>query len=141
VREVVIDASVAAKWVIEEDYSAEALRLLQCDARYAPDHWQAEAANVVWSKVFMGDLNATDAQERLTVLLRAPVIGAPIADLMPRAFQISVANTVTIYDSLYVALAEKRNIPMVTADRRLIKRMSKDAALAKHMVWIGSLSG
>lgn len=139
-REVVVDASVSAKWVVEEDHSAKAAMLLQCEARHAPDHWLAEAVDVLWSKVFKGDLTAADAVERLIVLLRAPVIGTPIANLLPRAFAISMAHAVTIYDSLYIALAEGLNVPLVTADKRLIRLMSGDAALGKRMVWIGDLS-
>jgi predicted nucleic acid-binding protein len=141
VREVVVDASVCAKWVVEEDHSARAISLLLYDARHAPDHWQAEAVNVLWSKVFKGDLTSTDAEERMMALLRAPVAGTPVAGLMPRAFAISVANAVTIYDSLYLALAEKRNISLVTADQRLIRRMSGDAAFAQRLVWVGDLPG
>jgi predicted nucleic acid-binding protein len=140
VRQAVIDASVAAKWVVEEDHSAKASLLLSLDARHAPDHWLAEAANVLWSKVFHGDLTAADAEERIGVLMRAPVVGMPIAELMPRAFAISVACMVTIYDSLYVALAEKRDIPLVTADRRLIRQLTGDAALAKRLLWLGDMA-
>lgn len=137
--EFVVDASVCVKWVIEDDHSAKATELLQCEARYAPDHWQAEAVNVLWAKVFRGDLTAADAEERMAVLLRAPVRGTPIAGLMPRAFAISLAHSVTVYASLYVALAEKRDIPLVTADERLIRRLSGDTALGQHMVWVGDL--
>ena len=73
-RQAVVDASVAAKWVVEEAYSAQVALLLAFDARHAPVHWRAAAANVLWSKVFRGDLTATDAEERMTVLLRAPII-------------------------------------------------------------------
>jgi len=139
VRAVVVDASVAAKWVVEEDHSGKAALLLQCDARHAPQHWLAEAVNVLWSKVFKGDLTAADAEERMAILLRAPVIGAPLLDLMPRAFAISVAQTVTIYDSLYIALAEKLHVPLVTADQQLIRRMAGDAALEQLVVWVGDL--
>jgi predicted nucleic acid-binding protein len=38
-------------------------------------------------------------------------------------------------------LAEKLNISLVTADARLIQRMSGDAGLAKLMVWVGDLPG
>jgi len=140
VRQAVVDASVAAKWVVEEEHSAQAAILLEFDARHAPDHWLSETANAVWSKVLHGDLTAADATERMTVLLRAPIIGTPIVDLMPRAFAISLAQGVTVYDSLYVALAEKLDIPMVTADERLIRRMSGDATLARRLVWVGSLT-
>jgi hypothetical protein len=79
VKQAVIDASVAAKWVVEEPHSACAVLALAYDARHAPDHWLAEAANVLWSKVIGGDLTASDAEERMAVLLRAPVITAPLA--------------------------------------------------------------
>ncbi len=139
-REVVVHASVSAKWVVEEDHSAKAALLLQCDARHAPDHWLAEAVNVLWSKAFKGDLTAADAEERMIARLRAPVIGTPIADLMPRAFAISVTRRVTAYASLYIALVEKLNVPLVTADERLIRRVSGDVALARRMVWVGDLA-
>ena len=139
-RAVVVDASVATKWVVEEVHSDEAALLLAYDALHAPDHWQAEAVNVLWAKVFRGDLATADAEQRMTVLMRAPVIGTPIAGLMSRAFAISVARQVTIYDSLYLALAEKLSIPVVTADVRLMRQLEPDAALANRMVWIGNLS-
>jgi len=135
----VVAASVAAKWVIEEEHSAKAALLLDFAVRHAPEHWLAEAINVLWAKVLRGELTAPDAEER-TVLLRAPVTGTPIAGLMPRAFAISAARMVTIYDSLYLALAEKRDIPMVTADERLIRKLSGDAGLAKRMIWVADLA-
>ncbi len=57
-RQAVVDASVVAKWVIEEAYSAQSALLLAFDARHAPDHWRAEAVNVLWSKVFDPSLAA-----------------------------------------------------------------------------------
>jgi predicted nucleic acid-binding protein len=140
VKEAVVDASVAAKWVVDEDHSDQAALLLELEACHAPNHWLAEAVNVLWSKVFKGDLTAADAEERATILLRAPVAGAPVPELMPRAFAISVACTVTIYDSLYLALAEKLGIPMVTADERLIARLSGNDALRRRLIWVGDLT-
>ena len=136
-KQAVIDASVIAKWVVDEDHSDRAIRLLALDARHAPSHWRAEAVNVLWAKVFRGDLTAADAEERMGVLMRAPIIDTPTESLMPRAFAISVAGSVTIYDGLYVALAEKLGAPMVTADHRLIRKMAGDAALSKLIIWVG----
>jgi predicted nucleic acid-binding protein len=140
VRQAVVDASVAAKWVVEEAHSAKAALLLDWDACLAPDHWLAKAANVLWSKVFRGELAPADAEERMTVLLHAPVLVTPIAGLLPRAFAISTARMVTIHDSLYVALAEKRGVPLVTADERLIRQLSGDPDLAKRVIWVGDVS-
>jgi predicted nucleic acid-binding protein len=123
VKAAVIDASVAAKWVVEEQDSAEAAALLDYDVLYAPDHWLAEAANALWSKVFHGDLTPADATERLAVLMTAPMTETPVARLMARAFEIAAARMVTVYDALYVALAEHRRVPFVTADARLVRRL------------------
>ena len=135
-KKVVVDASVAAKWVVAEDHSAGAALLLECEEIHAPEHWMAEAVNVLWSKVLKGDLERGDAEERMIALMRAPVIGTPIAGLMSRAFAISVEHAVTIYDSLYVALAMERGIPVVTADERLVRRF-RATDLSNSVVWIG----
>lgn len=135
-KSLVVDASVAAKWVVEEAHSAAAARLLDCDSMHAPDHWLAEAANVLWSKVLKGDLEARDAGERMTALTRAPVTGAPVAGLLPRAWPIAVGHSVTIYDALYVALAVVRAVPLVTADEKLVRRF-RGTEFSDSVLWIG----
>ena len=139
-RAAVVDASVAVKWVVQEAHSDKAALLLACDTLHAPDHWQAEAVNVLWAKSYHGDLSPEDAEERMILLLRAPVAGAPIAGLMARAFAISTMRQVTIYDSLYLALAERLEVPMVTADERLLRSLAPDATLAERAVWVGDLT-
>lgn len=138
-NQAVVDASVAAKWVIEEAHTPKAVLLLKYQTLHAPAHWRAEAVNVLWAKVFRGDLTAADAADRMETLMRAPVVDTAIAGLVHRAFAISVAHSITIYDSLYVALAEHRDIPMVTADQRLLRRLSTDAAFGKRLVWVGDV--
>ena len=39
-----------------------------------------------------------------------------------------------------VTFAEQRDLPLVTADARLIRRLSDDAALGRRMVWVGDLA-
>jgi len=69
-----------------------------------------------------------------------PVKVSSRCSVMPRAFAISVAHSITICDSLYVALAEKRDVPLVTADERLIRRLTDDAALGRRTVWVGDVA-
>ncbi len=139
-KAIVVDASVAVKWVVEEQHSAEAALLLQCETLHAPDHWQAEAVNALWAKVAKADLPTADAEEGIRLLLRAPVSGTPIRALIARAFAISLAQSVTVYDSLYVALAEKLDIPFVTADQKLIRRMAGQAGNVARARWIGDFA-
>ena len=136
----VVDASVALKWVIEEAHSDRAILLLTYEALHAPDHWQAEAVNVLWAKLVRGDLSVADAEERMDVLARSPIVGAPISRLMASAFSIAAASRVTIYDSLYAALAQRLEVPLVTADRKLVRSLSNDKALARRVIWIGDLA-
>jgi predicted nucleic acid-binding protein len=140
VRRAVVDASVAAKWVIEEEHSEKAVLLLGYDTLLAPGHWRAEAANALWAKVTYAELAPAEAEERLRELMRAPIVETPIDRLMPRAFNIGIALSTTIYDSLYVALAEESGAPMVTADERLIRKVSVDARFSKLMVWVSTVS-
>ena len=48
----VVDASVAVKWFVEEDGRQQALQILDLDEREAPDLIIAEVANVIWKKAF-----------------------------------------------------------------------------------------
>ena len=47
----VIDASIAVKWVVEEDGTPEALALRQRARLIAPELLVAECANILWKKV------------------------------------------------------------------------------------------
>lgn len=59
---------------------------------------------------------------------------------MPRALAIAVAAAVTICDSLYIALAENLDVPLATADERLLWRLPSDPAVGERIVWVGDLS-
>ena len=109
--------------MIDEDRSDKAVLLLAYDQLHAPDHWLAEAVNVIWSKVYRGDLDPADARERTTVLLRSPVRVTAISSLMPAAFAISVDHSIPVCDGLYLALAAARGIPFVTDDGILAQRL------------------
>jgi predicted nucleic acid-binding protein len=102
--------------------------------------WLAEAANAPWPKIARGELSPKGAEERVEALIHAPMIISPIGALMMRAHAISMAHSVTIYEPLNVALAEKRGVQLVTEHRRLIRRLARDAALAGHVVWPGDIA-
>ena len=122
----VVDASVAVKWVVDEPDSAAAAGLLGGTLLHAPAHWLAEAANVVWWRAQRGEFDGEDAAERVAVLARAPVRSHDLPALLPRAFALALAHRVTVYDSLYVALAERLGVKLVTADLRLIAALGGD---------------
>ena len=138
-RAAVVDASVAAKWVAQEELTKQANALLTGIALCAPAHWQAKAVNVLWGRVHRGEWEAGIAGERASALMRAPVESVDLPGLMDQALRWSIDLRITIYDSLYVALAEARRLPLVTADRKLLAKMRRNPTLAPFAHWLGDV--
>ena len=77
----VVDASVAVKWVLQEPDSHLAEVLIRAEADLlVPDFWLGEATNVLWLQVRRKRLTPTEAREGLT-LLRALLTPTPTAEL------------------------------------------------------------
>jgi predicted nucleic acid-binding protein len=55
--------------------------------------------------------------------------------LLPSAFAIASAAGHSVYDCLYVALAEREDCPLVTADRRFYEAFA-GGHLGHRMLWI-----
>lgn len=119
---IVVDASVAVKWLLEEPGSDQALALAENQRLLAPTLLRAEVGSALWKKVGRGDIAADAA----TIAFGA--IGAFIAEwveldeLDDTAFALALELRHPIYDCYYLALAQARATKLVTADRRLIER-------------------
>jgi predicted nucleic acid-binding protein len=113
----VIDASVALKWVLAEPGQAAADALLDEDL-IAPSLWLLEAANALWRRAQSGELSADEAGERLSELFNAPVTAVPIEDDLSAAAALAQRLGHPVYDCLYLALALREQTQVVTADRR-----------------------
>jgi predicted nucleic acid-binding protein len=120
----IVDASVAAKWLIAEDGSAAARLLLERgEVIQAPDLVLAEVGNVLWRHVRRGAFPALGAAQALRRL--GDYFGrlVPLDELAFRAVEIAVALDHPIYDCTYLALAERETLSLVTADARLLTRV------------------
>jgi predicted nucleic acid-binding protein len=125
---VVVDASVAAKWLIEEEGTAAALRLRSPDYELVcPDLLFLEVGNVVWRKVRAGEVDPADGRAMVAAILDAPFEVEPAAALLPAAWEIAVRHDRTVYDGVYLALAVALDAPLVTADRRLARGLETTA--------------
>ena len=116
--DLVIDASVAIKWVIQEPGTNEALSLLR-HRLYAPDLLVAECANILWKKVRRKELSRKEAALAARLLQRADIELAPMRALLESATRLAITLDHPAYDSTYLALAENISCDMVTADQRL----------------------
>jgi predicted nucleic acid-binding protein len=121
-RTVVVDASVAAKWLIHEEGTGAALRLEDPAWELAcPDLLFLEVGNVVWRKVQSGEVDEEAGRRMVAAILDAPLQVEPSAALLPAAWEIAVRHDRTVYDGVYLALAVALDAPLVTADRRLVR--------------------
>ena len=114
---IVVDASVAVKWVLTEAGTDAALAL-RSEQLIAPELWFAEAANALWRHVRLGELTAAEALARMHRLINAPVASLPIEPHTTRALDLAIDLAHPIYDCFYLALALAQDTHVVTDDRR-----------------------
>lgn len=121
---VVVDASVALKWVVTEAGSDQAAELLSDLASgavslVAPDHLVGEVGNGLRKRVAQGVLSADDARAAMNAIAALDLDFLGGAERWFRALPAVLDWQVTTYDALYVLLAADLDTEVVTADARL----------------------
>ena len=122
-----IDASVAVKWVVEEQGTAEALALRTRFRFAAPDLLVPECSNILWKKAQRGDLVPEEAILAARLLERAGVELLPMGRLMEGATALAIDLGHPAYDCVYLVLARQRQWRFVTADERLLRTVRQKA--------------
>ena len=127
----VVDASVAAKWLLPaagEGLLDQANRLVALHVRrelqlLAPDLIEAELGNVLWKAVRRNRISQAEAENSLRNFTALAIQVIPTSDLLNQALQIGVACDRSFYDSLHVALALTTKTELITADERLVNAL------------------
>jgi predicted nucleic acid-binding protein len=140
--DLIVDASVVAKWLVDEPGSTEARQLISPDVYLrAPDLLLPEVINTLCKKHLRGDLTAGKATECLNTLLQdhidVTVHLLPARILGKRALEIAKVTGRSTYDCLYLAAAVQAGCGFVTADARFVRSV-KDPALRRHMIELAS---
>jgi predicted nucleic acid-binding protein len=124
----VVDASVIVKWFLHHQeadrHRALALRDLHISGRsiiYIPRLALLEVLNAVRfspkADEEAGEM-ALEALQDLHLEIRSADV-----DVLRKANAIAWAYKITIYDALYVALAEQVGYPLITADEVMVKKL------------------
>ena len=121
----VVDASIAVKWVIPEALSDLADRVRDGEADVlAPDLLLGEVANALWRKTAAKEISAREADAAFDLVRRSGIDLRPTGPLLPRAMDVARRLDHPVYDCVYLALAEREGASFVTADQRLLRRLS-----------------
>jgi predicted nucleic acid-binding protein len=139
VNGIVLDASVAVKWVLREEHGGTARRVLATKALIAPHLLWAEVGNMLWKRQRRRESSVEEVRHMLAEVQRLPVRTFAHWPLLAAAVDLAISLDQTVYDCLYLALAEKRNSVMVTADRRFHDAVCA-SFWADRIVWIGDVT-
>ncbi len=114
----IVDASIAVKWLLDEEGSEEARRATQGHELVAPGFLRLEVFHVLWRRSRRGE--ATNAQVAATLSALTNIIGRFDNDdpLVASAANIAANESLAIYDCLYLASAIRNNAALITADQK-----------------------
>ena len=116
----VVDASVALRWFIESPDAKRADALVRSrEPLIAPELVIAETA---WTATMFHGLPQQEATDMVREATRFFSELVASASLKNRALTIALELRHPAYDCFYLALAEARNLTVVTADGRLLRR-------------------
>lgn len=137
--DVVVDASIAVKWVIEEDGSEDARTLLQSWLTsgiqpVAPSWLTCEIANILYRKALAGDLSVADALDAYDDVLPFVIVRSENTADGRRGIQIAQqTNQQQSYDAQYLALAERLGAEYWTDDARFVASASGTFPQVRHL--------
>lgn len=138
-RTVVVDAGVAFKWFVREPLTTEARRLLSPTFELVvPELIWPELGSALWKRVRRQLMTPTEAHDVLHDIRRVPVVTRSMETLMPRALEIALAASRSVYDCVYLALAEADGVPLVTADQRFHEAM-EETDFSAYLLWVERL--
>lgn len=129
----VVDASVAIKWVVAEADHERAAALLD-NGLIVPDLLFCECANVLWRKVRRREMTEEEAGIAAQTLEQAELAVVSTRTYLARAVAIAAELDHPAYDAIYLAVAEAFDVRLVTADDRLIRKVGEPPGRYRPML-------
>jgi predicted nucleic acid-binding protein len=134
----VLDASVGIKLFIEEEFSDEVQQLLAKLADdpqaeiHVPDLFYIECANILLKYTRRFERPLEDSLADLKDLNELALTVTSTTELIEDALTLADQKKLTAYDACYAVLAQKLDLPLITADAPL-------ASAVDWAIWIGDV--
>ena len=129
-----LDTSVAVKWFVTEEDSQRATSLRRAHLwdeiqLYVPDLLLMELANALR---YTGRLSEERILEDLATFSALDISIVPFSiDVLRSSVALSLEQDLAVYDAYFLAMAQDLGVPFITADRRMLSRLtSEDGALS-----------
>ena len=124
---VVVDASIAAAWLLPEEDSdaAEAVIMALSDRAPVPSLFWHEARNIFVMAQRRGRIVAGEPVAAMGRLRRLPLEDAG-AGSDSAVLALAIAHGLTPYDAAYLALAQERGLPLATLDQKLAQAARRE---------------
>ena len=133
---VVLDASVTLAWLLGDERSEEADRVLERlrdDRALVPALWISETANGLITAERRGRITKRDASLAIELLDALPIEVVPESrEMLSRVHRLGGETGLTAYDATYLDLAMRTRSPLATLDDDL-----RRAARARRVKLVG----
>ena len=135
----VIDASVGIKLFVNETFSEQVHALFaklaeeQPAELYVPDLFYNECANILLKYVRRFGRPLTDSLSDLADLRLLALKSTPSYELIEDALRLASQVNLTAYEACYAVLAQRLEIPLITADEQLANAVAWAVKLADVM--------
>lgn len=131
-KKFVIDASVIVKWFIDENHSDK--------AEIIKEQFINEKINIIVPSLFYYEVLNALKYSKLFRLDELNLVGESIEnygfnvimirdEIREKMISIAINHDISIYDACYIALAEKFNTQLITADEKISKKLPKNLKL------------
>lgn len=128
-RSAVLDTSVAVKWFIHEEDSDKAADLRHAHGRaelflHAPDVLLMELANALRYSPLV---SAEEIPQALRLFSGLAINVAPFdLNVLISSVTLSLDHDLAVYDAYFLALAQAMEVPLITADRKMLTRLTEE---------------
>jgi predicted nucleic acid-binding protein len=124
----VVDASAIAELLLGTAKGHEVATVLRADdSLHAPELLAVEVANVLRGFLRSRGITSTEAEVCLGELAALGIEWYEHLPLLPRALELR--DSLSVYDAVYVALAEALDAPLLTCDSKIERASAHRAAV------------
>ncbi len=122
---IVVDASVAATWLLPDETNAQTAEVLGAARLHAPWLFWAEMRNILVVAERRKRLDKPMLSEAVVLLEGLQIVfdSTPTGD---RVIALARDHRLSVYDALYLELAQRLGAPLLTLDQKLAKAASQE---------------